>query len=112
MANLTVSKGISTSIQYWEPQILSGSTTSDGIPISGKSVVGFIFPTMDGSNMTVNVSLDGTNWKTLNGVTLSIVDGKAYNVDIQTMSSWKFVRFISDTSETSNRTLTVLTKLA
>ena len=102
---------LSANTYYYEPTIASGATNSDGIRIAGGNVVGITFPNgFDGATMTVQTSKDGVTWNDLSGVTISVVVDDSINIDIGTIQAWMFVRFVSASSETAERTLTVYVK--
>ena len=101
---------LSVPTYYFEPTIANGATVSDVIRLAGHNVIGIQFPTMDGAVLTAQVSFDENTWYDINGLSLTIIDGEAYNIASGTIRGWMFVRFVSDTSETAIRTLRVLIK--
>jgi hypothetical protein len=104
------SNNLSINTYYHNFQILSGSDTSDAIKLAGHNVVGLITPAMDGTSITVEVSINGEDWFTLNGVSISNATDNAFELSTATIYGWQFIRFVSSTNETANRDLTVVIK--
>lgn len=116
MANLTNAdrntineNNLAAATYYYNPVIANGGTQSDGIYLAGYNVIGLILPTMTGATVTVEVSLDGSTWSTLNGVSVTAAV-EAFEFSTGTIYGWTYVRFVSASAEAAERTLTVLVK--
>lgn len=102
---------LSADTYYYQPTIASGATNSDGIRIAGGNIIGITFPAgFDGATMTVQTSIDGVTWNDLSGLTVSVVVDDSINIDIGTIQGWMFIRFVSASTESAERTLTVYVK--
>lgn len=99
-------------VYYYSPVIAASGVNSDAIALRGASVIGIAFPaSMTGTSMTVQFSMDGgTTWKDIAGLTLSIDAGDGYNIT-PAIEGWPMIRFVSNSSEAAERTLTVIVKL-
>lgn len=104
------SNNLSANTYYHEAEIASGATTSDVIQLGGHSVIGVTTPTMTGATITVEVSLDGSTWFTLNGISIAVTANNAFEFSSTSIYGWQFVRFVSASSEAADRTLNILIK--
>lgn len=102
---------IMSPVYLYEPVIASGGTNSEAIKLFGATVIGIGFPaSVTGATMTVQVSFDdGSTWKDISGLTLSMDAGDAYNI-VPGIEGWPMIRFVSDASEAADRTLQILVK--
>tara|TARA_R100001463_G_scaffold81840_3_gene136365 strand:- start:82 stop:438 length:357 start_codon:yes stop_codon:yes gene_type:complete len=89
--------------------ILNTATESDAIDLSGTTLGGFIIPaTFQGTTLTFQVSIDGIAFHGLNDplgnvVTISgIVAGKAVNWQMGDLTTWRYLKFITGSAQTSN----------
>jgi hypothetical protein len=97
-------------VYLYEPTIASGADTSEGIAARGASVIGIKFPaSMTGASMTVEFSFNETDWFPISGLTMSIDAGEGYNIE-PPIAGWPFVRFVSDSNEAAERTLSIIVK--
>jgi hypothetical protein len=104
------SNNLSANTYYYPIQIESGNTISDVVQLGGHNVIGITTPTMTGATITVEVSLDGTNWFTLNGVSVTVAADNAFEFSTVSIFGWPYVRFVSASAEAANRTINVLIK--
>ncbi len=105
------SNNISAPTSYYNLDIATGGTISDHIRLAGDNFIGIGFPAaMDGASMSIQASMDGSTWRDINGVSLTITADDVYNIAPGTVFGWPFIRFVSDATETSARVLTILVK--
>jgi hypothetical protein len=103
--------------------IASGATVSGSIDLDSygslEGLVGFIMPAaFTGSAITFNVSTDDVTYSALNdssnaAVSITVTAGKAYALkqDVRsTLSPWRYIQFVSGSSEGAARTITLLKK--
>ena len=104
------SNNLSANTYYHEIQILSGDDTSDVVQLGGHNVVGITTPTMTGATLTVEVSINGTDWFTLDGVSVTVAADTAFEFSTTSVYGWQYVRFVSASAEAADRDLIVLIK--
>lgn len=88
--------------------IANAATESSAIDLSGTTLGGFIIPaTFQGTTLTFQVSIDGIAFHDLNdplgnAVTISgIVAGKAVNWQMDDLTTWRYLKFIAGSAQTS-----------
>ena len=96
---------------YWDLTIENGETQSDFFRLASANVIGILFPaSMTGTTMTVEISFNGTDWKTLTGVSLTVTSDEALELTSATIFGWPYVRFVSGSAESGDKVLRVVTK--
>jgi hypothetical protein len=102
---------IATVTYYYNATIASGQANSDAFRMAGDSVIGLITPaTFEPTSLTVQVSLNGTDWVTLNGVSFTVTTSRAYEVSAQSIYGWPFVRLVANSNPAADRVVKVLIK--
>ena len=93
---------------------LPAGTVSNALPIEDFVTGGFILPaTFTGTAITFQVSADGTTFVALNdssgAVSLTVAQGKGYALPASVMG-FRFLKFVSGSSEGADRTIQVVLK--
>lgn len=102
---------IATVTYYYNMTIPSGSTNGDILRTSGDSVIGLMTPaTFEPTTLTVQVSLNGVDWVSLNGVSFTTTTSRAYEVSAQSIYGWPFIRFVANSAPAADRVVKVLIK--
>jgi len=94
--------------------IANGGTTSGAIDLTDSALLGFIMPAgWTAGTLTLQVSLDGSNWASpydAYGSAVGSIDSPvasaAYAVDVTSLLAWRYVRFVSSVAQGAERVIT------
>jgi len=114
---MSLSKSIAKSVTI---DVSADANNSSGISTDGMLLSGIIFPgTMTGSALTVDFSLDGTNWYDVvetdgTEVSYTVSAGNAVRVDPSgwAFASSGFIRVTSGSTEAADRKITLIFRAA
>lgn len=94
--------------------IASGQTTSAAIEVNGLAVVGIILPAaMTGTSLTLQASVDGTNFYTIadsnnTNVTVTYGASKMIYLNSQITAGVESIKLVSGSSEGADRAFTLI----
>lgn len=94
--------------------IASSGTVSGAVDLGDMTLTGLIVPTMTGTALTFQVSIDGTNFYVLHDYAKAAytvtVDGtaRAFYLLPATFAGWRFVKVVSGSAEGAERTITLI----
>ena len=97
---------------YYDVVIANGATISDSFFVHGDNVIGVITPsgTFEPTSLTFEVSLDDTNWRALQDVTIVSAANQAYNLNPGEVHGWSHVRIVANSAPAADRTIQVIIK--
>lgn len=93
--------------------IASGQTVSSAVQLDARSVVGFYFPVMTGTAVTISTSFDGTNYSQVYEVSTATsytVSGTARYVHCNPgfLQGCKYIKITSNGAEGAARSISVI----
>ena len=95
--------------------IASGQTVaSEGVNLSGHTLTGVLIPTMTGTSVTFQGSIDGTNYyaiKDATGTAISVTTGGTlgiYKLNPADFAGLNFIKPVSASAEAADRSVTLL----
>ena len=94
--------------------IANGGTVSAAVDLGDMSLCGLIVPTMTGTALTFQVSVDGSAYYVLHDSTKTAVtvtvDGtaRAFYLTPQIFAGWRYVKVVSGSAEGAERTIKVI----
>ena len=118
MANLGINdrqfiddSNIAAPTYFYDVDLLTSETNTQGFRLGGDNAIGVICPaTFEPTEFTVEVSLDGITWITLNTVTVTVAAGTATAIAVSELLGWMFVRFVANAAPVADRVFQLYAK--
>lgn len=94
--------------------IANGATTSGAANLGKFTLNGLMLPTMTGTTITFEVSVDGSNYYALHDLNKSAVSvtcdstARAFFLEPVKFAGFKYVRIVSNATELAERTVTLI----
>lgn len=110
--------GFSNPADAQDVDIATSGDTSEDADLQGLRLFGIITPdTLDGANLTFNVSVDGSTWVPLvdeAGSAISVAMAVDQAISLANIfhhfAPWRYLQLVSDATETGDRTFTLVTR--